>query len=105
MADVEVAGVGEHDDVGRHLGPGTSSRKLAQVLGADLLLALDDELHVEGQRPARAELRADGGDVGHDAGLVVGRAAAVEPAVALLGSKAGDSHFSGRPGGCTSWCP
>ena len=53
---------------------------------------------------APASARGVGGDVGHDAGLVVGGAAAVEPAVALDGgSKGAVSHSARSPVGCTSW--
>jgi hypothetical protein len=37
--------------------------------------------------------------------LLVGGAAPAEPPAALVGSKGGDSRFSGLPGGWTSWCP
>ena len=46
-------------------------------VGADLLLALDEDGQVHGQVVAE---HAGGAQVGHDAGLVVGRAAAVERA-------------------------
>ena len=56
------------------------SRIVAQAVGADLLLALDEDRDADRQLAA---VRAQGRDVGHDPGLVVGGAAAVEPAVAL----------------------
>lgn len=45
MTDVVVAGVGEHDEVCGDLRP-VLLEEAAQVPRADLLLALDDELHV-----------------------------------------------------------
>ena len=64
------------------------SRKVRKRRGAGFLLALEEE------RDAEAEVLAQhaghgrvGGDVGHDAGLVVGGAAAVEPPVALDGGR------------------
>ena len=56
-----------------------------QVPGADLLLALDDDLHVERQRAGALQPGVDGAGVHHHAGLVVGGAAPVEAAVALGG--------------------
>jgi hypothetical protein len=46
MADVVVPGVGEDDEVGGHLRP-VLLEEAVQVPGANLLLALDDELDVE----------------------------------------------------------
>ena len=54
--------------------------QLEQGVGADLLLALDEHGHADGEVVAE---RAERAEVGDDAGLVVGRAAAVEAAVAL----------------------
>ena len=75
LADVPVAGVGDHDDVGAQLVLVLLQQR-RQGVGADLLLALDEEHDVDGQvvavRPERPEVR-------HDAGLVVGGAAGVEP--------------------------
>jgi len=88
VADVVVAGVGEHDEVRGHLRP-VLLEEAAQVPRADLLLALDDELHVERERPRRPQVGADGGHVGHDPALVVGGAPAVEPAAALGGLEGG----------------
>jgi hypothetical protein len=48
--------------------------------GAELLLALDEELHAHGRLPA---VGAQRGDVRHHSGLVVGDAAAVQPPVLL----------------------
>ena len=79
-ADVPVAGVGDHDDVGAEVVE-VLLQQGRQGLGADLLLALDEEHDVDRQVVAEDPQR---GEVGGDAGLVVGRAAAVE-AVAPLG--------------------
>src|SRR5207248_10559018 len=62
-----------------------SLEEAVQVPGADLLLALDDELHVERQGLRGTEIGAHGGHVSHHAALVVGGAAPVEPAAALGG--------------------
>ena len=95
-AGVEVGGVGEHDEVRRPACPCTCPGT-AQVLGADLLLALDDELHVAGEPAAATSGRGHRGDVGHAPALVVGGAAAVEPAAALRGLEGRASSTS--PGG------
>ena len=78
-ADVPVAGVGDHDDVGAQVVEVLLQQR-GQGLGADLLLALDEEDDVDRQVVAEDPQR---GQVGGDAGLVVGRAAAVEPVAAL----------------------
>ena len=59
-----------------------SVEQAVQRVGAELLLALDEDDHADRQVVAEGAQR---GDVRHDAGLVVGGAAAVEPAVALGG--------------------
>ena len=92
-AGVEVRGVGEHDEVRGHHAL-VLLEEAAEVLGADLLLALDEELHVAGHLAHGLEVGRDRGDVGHHPGLVVGGAAAVEPAVALGGLEGRESHFS-----------
>ena len=79
LADRPVGGVGEDDGVGAQL-LAVPLEDRRQRVGADLLLALDEDRHADRQRPV---VRAQRGDVGHDAGLVVGGAAAVEAAVAL----------------------
>ena len=56
------------------------SRIVAERRRAGLLLALDEDRDADGQA---ARVRAQRGDVGHDAGLVVGGAATVEAPVAL----------------------
>ena len=53
-----------------------------QVVRADLLLALDQHLDVDRQRPLGLEVGGHGPELGGDGALVVGGAAAVEPAVA-----------------------
>ncbi len=79
LADVPVAGVGDHDHVG-----GEPLLVLLQQgrqgVGADLLLALDE--HGDAHRQVVAE-DPERAEVGRDAGLVVGGAAGVEPPVAL----------------------
>ena len=98
VTDVVVAGVGEHDEVRGHLRP-VLLEEAAQVPRADLLLALDDELHVERERLGRPQVRADGGHVGHDPALVVGGAPAVETAVALGGLEGGREPLLRAAGG------
>src|SRR4030095_3295568 len=49
-----------------------------------------------GERGARAGGGGEWCAVGHDAALVIGGAPAIEPAAALGGSNAGESHFSAR---------
>ena len=78
-ADVPVAAVGDHDDVGAEV-LAVLRQQVGQGVGADLLLALDEHRHADAEVVAE---RADRGQVGHDPGLVVGGAAAEEPAVAL----------------------
>ena len=103
-ADVPVAGVRDHDDVGAEVVE-VLLQQCRQRLGADLLLALDEEDDVDRQVVAEDPQR---GEVGGDAGLVVGGAAAVE-AVAPLGrlerrrspSRRGRSR-AGRRGGRTA---
>src|SRR2546425_2780803 len=98
VTDVVVAGVGEHDEVRGHLRP-VLLEEAAQVPRVDLLLALDDELHVERERPGHPQVRADGGHVGHDPALVVGGAPAVETAVALGGLEGGREPLLRAAGG------
>ncbi len=78
-ADVPVAAVGDHDDVGAELLEMLLQQR-REAVGADLLLALDEHHDVDRQVVA---VDAEGAEVGGDAGLVVGGAAGVEPAVAL----------------------
>ena len=78
-ADVPVAGVGDHDDVGAELVLVLAQQR-GQGVGADLLLALDE--HRDADRQVVA-VHPQGAEVGRDAGLVVGGAAGVEAAVAL----------------------
>ena len=78
-ADVPVAAVGDHDHVGAEVVT-VLGEQVGEGVGADLLLALDE--HGDPDVEVVAE-GADRGEVGHDAGLVVGSAAGVEAAVAL----------------------
>ena len=86
-ADLPVAGVGDDDDVGPELvliglEEGAEGRR------PGLLLALDEQGHADAERVA--EHLGDGrdrADVRHDARLVVGGAAAVQPAVAFVGDE------------------
>jgi hypothetical protein len=75
-----------------------------EVLGADLLLALDDELDVAGQLPPDFRYEATAA-TWPSRRLVVGGAAAVEPAVALRGLEGRRDPRLVPPGGCTSWWP
>jgi hypothetical protein len=75
-ADVPVAAVGDHDDVGAEVVV-VLFQQGREAVGADLLLALDEHHHVDRQVVA---VRADRAQVGDDAGLVVGRPARVETA-------------------------
>ena len=81
--DLPVRRVGDHDDVGGQqvgvlLEEGRERRR------ADLLLALDEDGHAHRQPVRVGRLQdAQGADVRHDPGLVVGRATAVQPTVAL----------------------
>ena len=81
-AGVEVRGVGENDEVGVEHLP-VLLEEVNEVLRTDLFLALDHELHVARQRSDGLEVARDRGHVGHDPALVVGDAAAVEPAALL----------------------
>ena len=74
LADVPVAGVGDDDDVGLEAVL-VGVEQLDEGVGADLLLALDEHHQVDRQLVAEDPDRAE---VGGDAGLVVGGAAAVE---------------------------
>ena len=71
--------VGDHDDVGAEVVEVLLQQR-REAVGADLLLALDEEHHVDRQVVAEDPQRRE---VGGDAGLVVGGAAAVEPVAAL----------------------
>ena len=86
-ADLPVAGVGHDDHVGaQQFAVGFQER--AERRGAGFLLALEEEGHAQAQIVAEhAGHGRVGGDVGQDAGLVVGGAAAVEPAVAFDGGE------------------
>ena len=81
LADVPVARVGDHDDVGREAVL-VGVEELDEGVGADLLLALDEHDEVDRQLVAEDP---DGAEVGGDAGLVVGGTAAVEPVTPLGG--------------------
>ena len=86
-ADGRVGGVGDDEHVGAQalavLGEEGLERRRA-----DLLLALDEHGDADaGAVRVGGEVGAHGGQVGADAGLVVGGAAAEEPAVALGGDE------------------
>ena len=74
-----VGRVGQHDGVGAQL-LAVPLEDRRQAVGADLLLALDEDRDADRQLAA---VRAQGRDVGHDPGLVVGDATGVDPAVPL----------------------
>jgi ornithine--oxo-acid transaminase len=78
-ADVPVAAVGDHDHVGAQLLE-VLLQQGGETVGADLLLTLDEHHDVHREVVA---VGAQGTEVGHDAGLVVGGTAGVQPAVAL----------------------
>ena len=73
-ADVPVAAVGDHDDVGAELVEVLLQQR-REAVGADLLLALDEHHDVDREVVA---VDPEGAEVGRDAGLVVGGAAGVE---------------------------
>ena len=77
-----------------------------EVLGADLLLALDDELHVHGQPAPAPRPGADRGEVEHHARPCRPRRRARRGGLAADASArtAASSSASGRPSGWTSWC-
>ena len=79
-AGLEVRGVGQDDHVGGQLLPVGLEERL-QRRGPDLLLALDDHLHVDGQPPRRLQVGRDRGDVHEHSRLVVDDTAAVETAI------------------------
>ena len=79
LPDRPVGRVGQHDGVGAQL-LAVPLEDRREAVGADLLLALDEDGDPDRQLAA---VRAQGGDVGHDPGLVVGDAAGVDPAVPL----------------------
>ena len=87
----------------------TSARELVLVLleqrregvGADLLLALDEHDTLTGSVVA---VHPDRAEVGDDAGLVVGGAAAVEAVAALGRLERRGVPVGGSFSGWTSWC-
>ena len=76
--------------------------EVVEVGGADLLFALEDDLHVHRQAAVLLQVRLDGLEVHEHLALVVGRAARVDLAVADVASNGGDSHSSSGSTGCTS---
>ena len=86
LAGAQVAHVGDHDDVGGEE-VGVSADVVVEVADR-LFLALDDELDADGEVPGGETQRRR---VHHDAGLVVGRAAAVETAAAARRAPTGRS--------------
>ena len=78
LPQLPVAAVGDHHHVGAQQ-LGVALDDLEELLAAVLLGALDQHLDVHGRLEV---VRAQRGEVGDDAGLVVGGAAAVQAAVA-----------------------
>ena len=93
-ADRPVAGVGEEQHVGTAASSTCASRNGREAGRADLLLALDQHLHVAGQRAGGAQPGAHRGDVRDRARLVVGGAAAEQAAVVSRGSNGSDDQRS-----------
>jgi hypothetical protein len=85
-AAVEHRRIGNYHDVGGELGL-MRLDEVIEVGGPDFLLALEDDLHVDGQLPGLLQVRLDGFEVHEDLALVVGRAARVDLAVANGGCK------------------
>ena len=73
--------VAHADEVGREVG-GPRSQEIVEVVAPDLLLALDDELHVDGELAGGRDEALDGLGVDVDLPLVVDDAATPEPSVA-----------------------
>ena len=92
----EVVGVGEDHDVRVQL-RAVALEEGRQAGRADLLLALDQELEVDGHAAGGAEVRGGGRHPGEKAALVVGRPAAVEPPLLLDGKKRRARPLLGRP--------
>ena len=86
-ADLPVAGVGHDDHIGAQQFP-VGFQERAERRGAGFLLPLEEEGDAEAQIVAQhAGHGLVGGDVRQDPGFVVGRAAAVQPPVALDGGE------------------
>ena len=80
------AAVGDQRQVGpQQLGAGVRGEERGEVVGAQLLLALDQHPDVARERPVDREQRLDRRERREDLALVVGDAARVEAAVAHLG--------------------
>ena len=92
-ADRPVAGVGEEQHVGAER-VGVRGEERGEAGRADLLLALDEHLHVARQLAGGAEPGPHRGEVRDHAGLVVGGAAAEEATVAPRGSNGSDDQRS-----------
>ena len=80
-AAVEHRRIGDHDDVGGEI-LAMVADELVEMLAADFLLALDEELDVARQAAGLLQVRLDGLDVHEHLALVVGRAARIDLAVA-----------------------
>ena len=78
-ANCPVLGIGHDDHIGVE-GFAVRGKEVDEVRRAQLLLALDDELHTDGRSPLEDAQRAE---VGDDPGLVVGRASTVQAAAAF----------------------
>jgi hypothetical protein len=97
-AGIQVAGVGEHHGVGVEAPP-VLTQELPQMLGADLLLALDHHAHVERELARAAHPAVHRRGVDEDARLVVGGPAAVEAPLAhggLEGRRSPGALLTGR---------
>ena len=81
---------------------GVLAKVLLQGVAADLLLALDEELQVQGQAALDGDPGLGALQVGEHLAFVVGGAAGVEVAVAAGRLEGGVVHFSSGSGGCTS---
>lgn len=79
FTDGPVGRVREHDRVGAQL-LAMPFEDRGQRVGPDLLLTLDEDRDPDGQLP---RVRPQRRQMGHDPGLVVGRAPAVEPTIAF----------------------
>ena len=91
------AGVGDDDDVAARAGRACAPQQRGEVRRAGLLLALDEQLEVDGRAGAAGgrQVRPDAEGVEEDLALVVGRAAGVAAGRRrTVGSNGGCSHRS-----------
>ena len=80
-AAIEHRRIRDHDDVGGELAL-MGLDEVVEVGGADLLFALEDDLHVDRELAGLLQVRLDGLEVHEHLSLVVGRSARVDLAVA-----------------------